>query len=101
MIQIYPRGLAHTICGNHILSRTGLAVEILTHTGPEDYHLDMTNNWWGTTDRDSISAWIHDGNDVMWPRGGLVECTVDFEPFAEAPVPAKRTSLGGLKGLYR
>ena len=79
---------------------TGLAVEIITHTGPADHHLDMTGNWWGTTDRDSISAWIHDGNDVIWPPGGLVECTVDFEPIAEAPIPTEKKSLGGLKALF-
>ncbi|MBE0567042.1 MAG: right-handed parallel beta-helix repeat-containing protein [Krumholzibacteria bacterium] len=101
VLQLYSRGLPHTIRGNHILRGTGLAVEILTHTGPADYHLDMTGNWWGTTDRDSLAAWIHDGNDVMWPPGGLVECTVVFEPFADAPIPAKRESLGGLKALFR
>ncbi|MBE0566220.1 MAG: right-handed parallel beta-helix repeat-containing protein [Krumholzibacteria bacterium] len=99
-LQLYSRGLPHTIRGNHILRGTGLAVEVLGHTGPEDYHLDMTGNWWGTTDRDSISAWIHDGNDVMWPPGGLVECTVDFEPIAEAPIPTEKKSLGGLKALF-
>jgi len=99
-IQLYSRGLPHSIHGNHILRGTGLAVQVIYHTGPENYHLDLTGNWWGTTDRDSISAWIHDGNDVTWPPGGLVECTVDFDPIAEAPIPTKKESLGGLKAQY-
>ncbi len=79
--------------------RSGIAPES-RHIGPDNHHLDMTGNWWGTTEPDSIAAWIHDGNDVMWPPGGLVECTVDFQPFATGPVPNEKQSLGGLKALF-
>ncbi len=96
-MRMYTRGLDHEFYNNHILRGSGLAVEIIGHTGPDNYHLDMTDNWWGTTDPDSIAAWIHDGNDVMWPP---LECTVDFQPFATGPVPNEDKSLGDLKALY-
>jgi hypothetical protein len=61
-------------------------------------HFDMTNNWWGTTDPDSIQAWIRDRND--FPEYPFFY-QVDFEPFLEGPVPVKKSSLGGFKSLFR
>lgn len=96
-IQLFTRGLLHHISGNDILRGTGLAVEIVGHTGPDGYHLDLTDNWWGTTDPDSIAAWIHDGNDVRYPP---MNVTVDFAPFLDRSVPNEQESLGGLKALF-
>ncbi len=58
----------------------------------------MRDNWWGTTERDNIAAWIHDGNDVFYPPPERVEA---FEPFAGAPLPTEKKSLGGFKAMFR
>ena len=97
-IILYTRGLPHTIRNNHILRGTGLAVRVPFHHGDPGYVLDMSGNWWGTTERDSIAAWIHDGNDVIFPP---LECRVDFEPFSSVPLPTERESLGGFRSLFR
>jgi hypothetical protein len=61
-------------------------------------HFDMTNNWWGTTDPDSIQAWIRDRND--FPEYPFFQ-EIDFLPYLEGPVPVKKSSLGGFKSLFR
>ena len=61
-------------------------------------HFDMTDNWWGTTDPDSIQAWIQDGND--FPEYPFFH-VIDFEPFKGVAVPVEKTSLGGLKSFFR
>ena len=57
---------------------------------------DMRRNWWGTTDPDSIAAWIYDGNDE--PGVGFV---IAWEPFLDQPVTARNSSFGDLKQAYR
>ena len=97
-IDLYTRGLPHTIRNNHILRGTGLAVRVVGHHGDPGYVLDMSDNWWGTTERDSIASWIRDGEDVVFPP---LECRVDFEPFSSVPLPTERESLGGFRSLFR
>ncbi len=97
-IDLYTWGTSHTIRHNHILRGTGPAVRVVGHHGDPDYVLDMRENWWGTTERDSIAAWIHDGNDVVFPP---LECTVAFEPFADGPLPTEKKSLGGFKAMFK
>ncbi|MBU8870216.1 MAG: right-handed parallel beta-helix repeat-containing protein [Gemmatimonadales bacterium] len=41
---------------------------------------DMRNNWWGTTDPDSIRAWILDFND-----DSRIKFEIEFEPFKKHP----------------
>jgi Right handed beta helix region len=59
-------------------------------------HLDMTNNYWGTDNPDSIQAWIHDRNDTdracFW---------IDYEPFLSETTPTETQSLGGFKAMFR
>jgi hypothetical protein len=58
--------------------------------------LDMTNNYWGTDNPDSIRAWIHDADDSDH------SCyRIDFEPFRSESTPTKRESLSGVKALFR
>lgn len=58
--------------------------------------LDMTNNWWGTADPDSIQAWIYDGNDrPEYPY------FIQWNPFLPGPLPVQKKSLGGVKALFR
>ena len=57
----------------------------------------MTDNWWGTTDPDSIRSRIFDGNDDV--AAGVL---IDFEPFKLEPlVGTEKTSLSGFKALFR
>ncbi len=57
---------------------------------------DMTDNYWGTDNPDSIRAWIQDIND-----SNQACIRVDFEPFRSESTPTERTSLGGMKALFR
>lgn len=57
--------------------------------------LPLAGNYWGTTDADSIAAYIHDGNDDPDIHG-----FVEFEPFLEVPVPTEKSSISGLKALF-
>lgn len=59
-------------------------------------HFDMRNNWWGTTDPDSIAALITDFND-----NDDVHYIIDYEPFLDGPVGVERRSLGDIKALFR
>ena len=56
----------------------------------------MTNNYWGTTSADSISAWIYDGND-----DDGIGAVVDFEPFNTEPLAAEKKTMGGFKSMFR
>jgi len=63
-----------------------------SHTGV----IDMTNNYWGTDNPDSIRAWIWDSNDSE------DACySVDFEPFESESTPAEKQSLGGFRAMFR
>lgn len=58
---------------------------------------DMTNNWWGTANPDSIQAWIYDGND----QPTRPYYFIDWEPYRSVPVSSEKRSLGGVKSLFR
>jgi hypothetical protein len=57
---------------------------------------DMTDNYWGTDDPDSIAAWIHDRNDNEQVCFG-----VDFDPFRSESTPVESRSLAEIKQLFR
>lgn len=63
----------------------------------EEYHnIDMSNNWWGTTDPDSIGAWIEDGmDDEEWPY------YIVWRPFLDGTVSAEEKSLNDIKAFFR
>jgi Right handed beta helix region len=63
---------------------------------PTPILIDMKNNYWGTTDVDSIAAHIHDGND-----DATMNAFVEFEPVLTSSVPIEKKSVGSLKGMYR
>ena len=71
--------------------------------GRPSNHLDMTNNYWGTTDPDSIQAWIFDGHDTVqdtiyygdWPY------YIDWDPFLTEVGTEKEESLGAFKAMFR
>jgi hypothetical protein len=57
--------------------------------------LDMTGNYWGTTDPDSIAASIRDYND------SAEACfIIDYEPFESDSTPTESRSFSDLKSLF-
>lgn len=80
---------------SHLLPASGLAVDAFRY-GPDYGVLDLTGNWWGTTDPDAIAALIRDGNDDPVNRA-----YVDYHPFAGGEVPVERTTWGELKASFR
>lgn len=62
--------------------------------GPGYEALDFANNDWGTASRDSIAAWILDGEDIPeWP-------IVIFEPFTIDAVASEPSSISSLKSRF-
>jgi hypothetical protein len=84
------------IHGNRILNAGGWSVRLEYPYTPPEVVVDMTGNYWGTTDAAQIAEWIYDGNDPSPVFGH-----VDFIPFLEAPTAAEPKTWGQVKGLYR
>lgn len=59
--------------------------------------LDMSGNWWGTTNPDSIQAWIYDSND----QPARPYYYVQWQPCLTEPLGVQRRSLGGVKAMFR
>lgn len=62
--------------------------------------IDLTNNYWGTTEPDSIAAWVVDGNDLHVPVIDPNFSNVIFEPFLMRSIPTKTESMGSLKSRF-
>ena len=86
------------IRNNDILKGGGVAVRLDGFPQLPDRIVDMTDNYWGTTSADSISAWIIDGHDATNPP---MHGFVDFEPYSSVSVPIQRKSLGDVKAMFR
>lgn len=80
---------------SHILPASGLAVYCYAFSW-SPISIDLTGNYWGTTDAEVIAASIHDSYDDP-----ATPYTVVYAPFANGPVPAETTTWGGLKALWR
>lgn len=59
-------------------------------------HIDMTDNWWGTADPDSIQAMIEDGM-----HDPSIYFIVDWDPYKDEPVPNEKENFGGIKSIFR
>lgn len=83
--------------GNHILPGFGVeSVRLEDYTEGNTATIDLRNNWWGWPDSTAIPAMIWDGNDDP-----SIHATVQYMPNLTGPVPTEKTSLGGLKALFR
>jgi hypothetical protein len=82
-----------TLHACHILQGSGPRVRTGS-TGPA-YVIDLTNNYWGTTDVQQIAGSIVDHNDFSY-----LTATVLFQPFFEQPVPTGRISFGTVKARF-
>jgi hypothetical protein len=67
---------------------------------PPIIEIDLRNNFWGTTEADSIAAWIVDGNDLHDPPLDPNYSNVLFDPFLEQSTPTVKRSLGSLKASF-
>jgi hypothetical protein len=74
-------------------------LDLVSNPSAPILHYDLTNNYWGTTDPDSIAAWIDDANDH--PGDLNYRGIVDFEPFLAEQVPVRKKSLSDVKGMFR
>jgi parallel beta-helix repeat protein len=83
--------------GNHILNGGGYSVLVGNHAAGEPAIIDLTDNYWGTTDGDQIAEWILDGHD----QPNTINAFVEYEPFASAPIGTEQQSWGRVKELYR
>lgn len=93
-LTLYGGGWA-TFHGSHLLPASGWAVNCLTFTGAA-VNVELSGNYWGTTDPLAIEASIHDSRYYS-PN----PYTVLYAPFANGPVPTETTSWGDLKALWR
>ncbi len=57
---------------------------------------DFTQNYWGTTDPETIASWINDQNDD--PNNFSI---VQYLPTADGPVAVENKSWGNVKALFR
>lgn len=89
------------IRNNDIFKDRGYAVALGGFGQTPDRFVDMTGNYWGTANSDTIATWIMDANDPGDPPYFPVHGFVNFEPFSSAPVETEKTSLGGVKALFR
>jgi len=87
-------GALISFSGNDIRNSGGTSVSLLGNA-PSPPEIDLTNNYWGTTEPAQIAEWIHDANDDPQVTGVVL-----FEPFAEQSVPTAKSSIGRLKSRY-
>jgi hypothetical protein len=80
---------------SHILPASGAAVYCYPFSW-SPITIDLTGNYWGTTDAEAIAGSIHDAHDDP-----AVPYTVVYAPYANGPVPAEATTWGNLKALWR
>jgi hypothetical protein len=84
-----------TLRNSHLLPASGLGVLAIAYTGIPVV-LDLSGNYWGTTDTAIIDGMISDGNDDP-----AVHATVQYLPIANGPVPTDATSWGSVKSMFR
>lgn len=98
----HGKDLVSPVSGNPIASRQAQAGVFpnlaksmrASNQGAVDF--DMTDNYWGTTDPDSIQAWIDDHLD-----DSAAPYRIIWDPYKDQPVSQPNTSLGSFKGLFR
>jgi hypothetical protein len=82
--------------GNHILRSDGRSVWLVYYPDTPAVTLDMTGNYWGTTDGDQIAGWIFDGHDDP-----SIQAFVNYEPFEQQPIGTEPATMGRVKAMYR
>lgn len=84
-----------SLTGCHILPTSGWAVYCYAFNW-SPITVDLTGNYWGTTDSGEIAASIYDSHDDP-----AVPYTITYAPYASGPLPAETMTWGDLKALFR
>jgi hypothetical protein len=102
----YPGGGYATIYGamgvvdlhdNHIfMGDAHHVVRLDYYIQPELIELDLRNNWWGTTDADTLAAWCLDEHDDP-----TLNVRTLYDPYHNGPVGNEDMSFGEVKAMYR
>ena len=95
-----PRSTS-SLVNNHIFRSDGAPVVVAEAYVVEPVQVDLRGNWWGTTNADSLRAWIIDGDDLDNPPFYEELAEVLFEPFAKGPVETQEESSGSFKARFR
>jgi hypothetical protein len=85
---------AMTFSGNRILNGGEHSVLLESFLQPPIVTIDLTSNFWGTLQPDTIAAWIWDHHDDP-----AIQAFVAFEPF-DASLPVEQSSWGKVKARY-
>ena len=85
-----------SVHNSHIIKNGPLAINCWNHESLGLVTHDLTGNYWGTTNPDSVASWIWDQNDD--PANFSI---VNFLPMADGPVPTENTSFGSIKAMFR
>lgn len=100
--SIWLLGGKPTFHNNHILPGGGYSVLLDGFPSIADnVYIDMRNNYWGTAESDSISAWIYDGHDEADDPIMGMKAFVEYEPFSAVPLDKEKKSMGGFKAMFR
>ncbi len=85
------------ITESHIIRDQGYAVKLYCNY-PQGYSLplDLSGNYWGTSNASLIEDWIWDGNDDPG-----MPVTVQYKPFYGQPVSNENMSFGEIKAMFR
>lgn len=85
--------------GNHILNGGGYSAAANARLNPVT--IDLTGNYWGTTNTQQLDTWIFDSNDDdPWTGDPLNTATIQYMPAADLPIPTESTSFGRLKAQH-
>ena len=85
-----------TFRNNHVI-QTGSDYLVYSPYHPSFHQdIDLSGNWWGTTDTDVIDAGIYDCHDNPMSY----HCVI-YLPLADGPVPTEVRSWSDVKGMFR
>ena len=94
---IYCAGGYLDFSNNHIMRGNAQHLILAEYfIQPETIILNLENNWWGTTDVDSLALWMHDMNDD--PANHVL---IDYSPYCGGPIANEDMSFGEIKAMFR
>jgi len=94
---IYCAGGHLELTNNHIMRGNAQHLILAEYfIQPETIILNLENNWWGTTDADSLTLWMHDINDD--PSNHVL---IDYSPYFGGPIANEDMSFGEIKAMFR
>ncbi len=98
VLELTARIESGSISNNHFLRTDDSSwwVYVGHYQLSEPWILDLSNNYWGTTDTALLDQFIYDGNDDPY-----TDIYVNYLPLADGPVATETTTWGAVKSLFR